>query len=78
MPRNYPTLLDLVGDTPIVRLDRISRDVPGTILAARTAWLARLDARFYTRPEGQQFVSAQRQFFRHESRYFGAELRFDL
>src|SRR5207302_3679310 len=33
MPRNYPTLLDLVGDTPIVRLDRISRDVPGTILA---------------------------------------------
>src|SRR2546422_9204047 len=33
MPRNYPTLLDLVGDTPIVRLDRISREVPGTILA---------------------------------------------
>src|SRR5207253_6533656 len=33
MPRTYPTLLDLVGDTPIVRLDRISREVPGTILA---------------------------------------------
>src|SRR6266567_5696551 len=33
MPRNYPTVIDLVGDTPIVRLDRISRDVPGTILA---------------------------------------------
>src|ERR687898_876240 len=27
MPREYPTLLDLVGSTPIVRLDRISRDV---------------------------------------------------
>src|SRR5919202_2031547 len=33
MPRDYPTVLDLVGGTPIVRLDRISRDVPGTILA---------------------------------------------
>src|SRR3954468_22441247 len=31
--REYPTILDLVGDTPIVRLDRISQDVPGTILA---------------------------------------------
>jgi len=29
----YPTILDLVGNTPIVRLDRISQDVPGTILA---------------------------------------------
>jgi len=29
----YPTVLELVGNTPIVRLDRISRDVPGTILA---------------------------------------------
>src|SRR6266446_637633 len=29
----YPNLLELVGGTPIVRLDRISRDVPGTILA---------------------------------------------
>ena len=33
MARSYPTLLDLVGDTPIVRLDRVSEDVPGTILA---------------------------------------------
>jgi cystathionine beta-synthase len=33
MAREYPTILDLVGDTPIVRLDRISQDVPGTILA---------------------------------------------
>jgi len=31
--REYPTVIDLVGDTPIVRLDRISSDVPGTILA---------------------------------------------
>jgi cystathionine beta-synthase len=33
MPREYPTIIDLVGNTPIVRLDRISKDVPGTILA---------------------------------------------
>jgi cystathionine beta-synthase len=33
MPAEYPTIIDLVGDTPIVRLDRISQDVPGTILA---------------------------------------------
>src|ERR671921_515571 len=33
MAREYPTIIDLVGDTPIVRLERISRDVPGTILA---------------------------------------------
>src|SRR3982750_4918856 len=33
MAREYPTVLDLVGHTPIVRLDRISQDVPGTILA---------------------------------------------
>src|SRR5947209_5078340 len=33
MPRAYPTITDLVGNTPIVRLDRISRDVPGEILA---------------------------------------------
>jgi cystathionine beta-synthase len=33
MARDYPTILDLVGNTPIVRLDRISQDVPGTILA---------------------------------------------
>jgi cystathionine beta-synthase len=33
MGRAYPTVLGLIGSTPIVRLDRISRDVPGTILA---------------------------------------------
>ncbi|MCW2964061.1 MAG: Cystathionine beta-synthase [Actinomycetia bacterium] len=33
MARPYPTIIDLVGNTPIVRLDRISQDVPGTILA---------------------------------------------
>jgi cystathionine beta-synthase len=33
MARRYPSVLELVGGTPIVRLDRISRDVPGTILA---------------------------------------------
>ena len=33
MAREYPTLLDLVGDTPIVRLDRIARDVGPTLLA---------------------------------------------
>ena len=33
MAREYPSVLDLVGSTPIVRLDRISGDVPGTILA---------------------------------------------
>jgi cystathionine beta-synthase len=32
MAREYPTVLELVGGTPIVRLDRISRGVPGTIL----------------------------------------------
>ncbi len=33
MARDYPTVIDLVGGTPIVRLDRISEDIPGTILA---------------------------------------------
>jgi cystathionine beta-synthase len=33
MARDYPTVLDLVGNTPVVRLDRVSRDVPGVILA---------------------------------------------
>jgi cystathionine beta-synthase len=31
--REYPTLLDLVGGTPIVRLDRIGRDVSPQLLA---------------------------------------------
>src|SRR5438874_10284019 len=29
----YPNLLDLIGSTPIVRLERLSRDVPGELLA---------------------------------------------
>src|ERR1700753_3929389 len=33
MARDYPTVLDLVGNTPIVRLDRIARHVPGQLLA---------------------------------------------
>jgi cystathionine beta-synthase len=33
VPREYPTVLDLVGETPIVRLDRIGRDVEPTLLA---------------------------------------------
>ncbi len=33
MARVFPTVIDLVGSTPIVRLDRVSRDVPGEILA---------------------------------------------
>jgi cystathionine beta-synthase len=31
--RDYPTLLDLVGGTPIVRLDKLGRDVEPTLLA---------------------------------------------
>src|SRR5919197_2842401 len=33
MARDYPTVLELVGSTPIVRLDRIGRDVPPRLLA---------------------------------------------
>src|SRR5918995_4967367 len=33
MSREYPTLLDLVGQTPIVRLDGIARDVEPLLLA---------------------------------------------
>ena len=33
MSRTYPTLLDLVGSTPIVRLDRFGASVPPAILA---------------------------------------------
>src|ERR687884_1942314 len=33
MAREYPTVLDLVGGTPIVRLARLSREVPATLLA---------------------------------------------
>ena len=31
--REYPNILELVGETPIVRLERLSRDVPGELLA---------------------------------------------
>jgi cystathionine beta-synthase len=31
--RDYPTVLELVGHTPIVRLERLGRDVPGQLLA---------------------------------------------
>ena len=31
--RQYPTVLELVGHTPIVRLEKLSRDVPGELLA---------------------------------------------
>jgi threonine dehydratase len=33
MPREYPTVLDLVGGTPIVRLDRLSPPAHARILA---------------------------------------------
>jgi cystathionine beta-synthase len=33
MAREYPTVLDLVGHTPIVRLPRLSDEVPATLLA---------------------------------------------
>jgi cystathionine beta-synthase len=33
LAREYPTVLDLIGGTPIVRLDRIAHGVPGTLLA---------------------------------------------
>ncbi len=33
MPRAYPTVLDLVGATPIVRLDKVGAGVAPTILA---------------------------------------------
>src|SRR6188768_1693304 len=31
--REFPTVLELVGHTPIVRLERLSREVPGELLA---------------------------------------------
>ena len=31
--RSYPTILELVGQTPIVRLEKLSREVPGELLA---------------------------------------------
>src|SRR4051794_12423900 len=33
MTRAYPTVLELIGETPIVRLPRLSREVPAALLA---------------------------------------------
>ena len=33
MAREYPTLLDLVGGTPVVRLQNVGRDLAPTLLA---------------------------------------------
>jgi cystathionine beta-synthase len=33
MPRDYPTVLDLIGGTPIVRLQRLAEGLPATVLA---------------------------------------------
>ena len=33
MGRTYPTVLDLIGNTPVVRLDRFGSDVPPALLA---------------------------------------------
>ena len=33
MPREYPTVLDLIGGTPLVRLQRVARDVEPTVVA---------------------------------------------
>ncbi|MFL5937541.1 MAG: pyridoxal-phosphate dependent enzyme, partial [Gaiellaceae bacterium] len=33
MGRDYPTVLELVGATPIVRLDKLGRDVEPKLLA---------------------------------------------
>ena len=33
MPRSYPTVLDLVGNTPLVRLQRITAGLAPTVLA---------------------------------------------
>lgn len=33
MPTDWPTILDLIGPTPLVRLQRVTRGVPATVLA---------------------------------------------
>src|SRR5206468_6062851 len=33
MPRTYPTVLELVGQTPLVRLQRITADIDATVIA---------------------------------------------
>ncbi|HMZ11840.1 MAG TPA: cysteine synthase B, partial [Plasticicumulans sp.] len=32
-PSLFPTLEDLVGETPLMRLQRLGRDLPGLVLA---------------------------------------------
>ncbi len=38
MARDYPMILDLIGDTPLVRLQRVARDVEPTVLA-KLEWM---------------------------------------
>jgi cystathionine beta-synthase len=38
MAREYPTILDLIGATPLVRLQRVARDVEPTVLA-KLEWM---------------------------------------
>ena len=38
MPREYPTILDLIGGTPLVRLQRVARDVEPTVVA-KLEWM---------------------------------------
>ena len=38
MPREYPTVLDLIGGTPLVRLQRVARDVEPTVVA-KLEWM---------------------------------------
>ena len=38
MAREYPTILDLIGGTPLVRLERVARDVEPTVLA-KIEWM---------------------------------------
>ncbi len=33
MPREYPTVLDLIGGTPLVRLQQVTRGLQSTVLA---------------------------------------------
>ena len=36
------SIIDLVGDTPLVRLRRIERDLPGVELYAKAEWIGHL------------------------------------
>ncbi len=33
-----PSIVDLVGDTPLIRLRKIERDIPGVELYAKAEW----------------------------------------